>query len=133
MITYALFEIATGRIEHVGASSTLADVVAEGRRPGHDIVLIGDASCAPSTHYVRDDALAPRPACPGFDRVQIRADDIEAARLDLGQPFSALIDGVAHEVEDGVLEITSAMPATYMVEVRAWPYQDYDVEIVACA
>lgn len=131
MITFAVFDIASGRIESVGGASSLEGARLQGRRAGQDVVLVAGPVTS-QTHYVVNDALAPRPLCPVFDRVQIRADGIEAARLDLGQPFSALVDSVPYEVADGVLEIATAMPATYKVRVCAWPYQDYEVEIVAC-
>lgn len=132
MITFAVFDAASGRIESIGGATSLEGARLQGRRAGQDVVLLA-GRVSSRTHYVREDAIVPRPLNPGFDRTCITADGADAARLDIGRPFTARIDGTSHEVTDGVLEITSPMPATYTVQVSAFPYQDYEVEIVACA
>ena len=71
-----------------------------------------------------------RPAM-AFDRLEIAADDQDAAVLDIGRPFVAVIDGTAYGVEGGRLELTSAMPATYKVSVTLWPFIDYEAEVAA--
>lgn len=132
MIAYAVYEVASGRIVSVGAASDLAGARLQGHRSGEDVILLAEG-IESSTHYVVDEAIALRPVCPSFDRLAIAADGLDTARLDVGRACICLIDGVSHEVADGVIEITSTVPAIYRVGVRAHPYRDYDVEITACA
>ena len=133
MIAYIVFDTSSGRIVSTGAASTLDGALLQGRRePGIDVLLDAPPGVVGETHYVRDNEIVPRPLNPGFDKTRITADGIDSARLDLGRPFVSVIDGTPHEVADGVLEITSPMPATYTVQVNAFPYQDYQTEIVAC-
>lgn len=87
--------------------------------------------CWPFDWRIVDGAPAERPTLIGFDKLAITADGIDTATLALGEPFTATIDGVSHEISDGVLEIASEMPATYRVVIRHWPYRDFEAEIVA--
>ena len=78
-----------------------------------------------------------RPVLAGFDKLLIAADDTAAATLHLPEPFTAEIDGTEYRIDEpnaaGVYElaITSAMPATYKVAIRHFPYLDFETEITA--
>lgn len=79
----------------------------------------------------------PRPSMAGFDKLEIAADDAEAAVLTLPEPFTAEVDGVEYQIDvandagEYELAITSAMPASYRVTITHFPYLDYSAEIVA--
>lgn len=78
-----------------------------------------------------------RPTLTGFDKQAIAADDTDAATLHLPEPFTAEIDGTEYRIDEpnaaGVYElaITSAMPATYKVAIRHFPFLDFETEITA--
>lgn len=93
--------------------------------------------CELGIDYVSLDAVRRRPTVPGFDKLAITADGVDAAALSLPVPFVITVDGVPHAVDTpddaGLYAVTidSAMPATYAVTVEAWPYLPYSVEVVA--
>ena len=90
---------------------------------------VGDATAA--GHYLRDGEIVPRPTL-GFDKTSIAADGEDLATLAAPLPPGAIveIDGARVEV-DGALQIASDMPATYRVEIDAFPYRFFTAEITA--
>ena len=89
---------------------------------------VGDVSAA--DYYIRDGEITPRPTL-GFDKTRITADGADVASLpDLPPGAIVEIDGVVVET-DGALAIASDMPASYRVEIDAFPYRFFTAEIVA--
>jgi len=115
-----------GRIANWGfASSTVIDRLAQDI-PGELIEGVG----RPDTHYVANGVIVERPSLPAFDKTAIIADDIDMATLVLPEPMDVTIDGTLYPAV-GTLELSAAMPATYVVEIDHFPYQPLRAEIVA--
>lgn len=129
MIDWTVYDTRDGRILRSGSASDLATVYAQARELHEEIIVFTNATF--TTHYVVDGVITPRPANPGFDKVEIVADGADVATMSLGYVFAAIVDGVRHEIADGTLEITSELPATYRVSVEAFPLLPYAAEIVA--
>lgn len=129
MISWTVYDTRNGRILRSGSASDLQTVYAQVREPFEDIMLFENWSFG--THYIVGGVAIARPTNPGFNKTEITADGSDAAILSLGTPFAAVIDGAPHSIADGVLEITSELPATYRVRVEAFPFLDYVAEIVA--
>lgn len=95
-------------------------------------VLIVDDQADPETMRVVDGAVEARPTLPEFDQTEIAADDTDVATISgLPDPCTVIVDGVEHVVEGGVMAVSSPMPATYVVEIKHWPYKEARHEIVA--
>jgi hypothetical protein len=131
-----VYEISTGKVRWtVDVPESMAGAQTD---PHDDLdqVAVSDTVNG-QTHYILGGAVTPRPINPGFGKLTIVADDTDEAKLVLGEPFAAEIDGQVFEIttpdEDGdfVLALTSPMPAAYQVRVAHWPFLDYEVEVVA--
>jgi hypothetical protein len=103
-------------------------------------MAVVDQDCDLDLDYVNltaEPLVTRRPALPGFDKLAIAADDVDEARLALAEPFAVEIDGQTYQVDEAdgdgnyVLTLTSAMPATYKVSVKHFPYLDFEAEITA--
>jgi hypothetical protein len=92
--------------------------------------LLVDKDIDGDLEYIKDGKVTERPVLT-FDKLEITADDTDVARLEVGQPFVAEIDGETYEIQSGILELTSPMPARYRVRILQFPYRDLDVEVVA--
>jgi hypothetical protein len=90
---------------------------------------VTDAGDGGTLCYCPEGVLTERPAV-AFDKTTIAADCVDTATLAIPGRFTVTVDGVEHAVED-VVEIASAMPATYRVTVDHFPWLPIDVEIVA--
>ena len=65
-------------------------------------------------------------------RPRIAADGEDLATLAAPLPPGAIVEIDGERVEvDGALQIASDMPATYRVEIDAFPYRFFTAEIVA--
>lgn len=84
-------------------------------------------------NYFLDDVLTVRPVADiAIDRTEIAVDDTDAATITgLPDPCRVTIDGVAHDVVGGTLEITSTMPATYSIRFDQWPWTPWSTVITA--
>ena len=127
MVDWTVYDIARGAVIRTGSAApddALLQARGAARRSSLSASMPGRGTCRA--------ARSPPGRCSpstGGDP----ADGADRATLLLPGPFVALIDGVAHELED-VLEIASDMPATYRVEVGHFPYgssRRYVAEIVA--
>ncbi|WP_342234660.1 hypothetical protein [Inquilinus sp. OTU3971] len=95
-------------------------------------VLIVDDQADPETMCIVEGAVEARPSLPEFDQTEIAADDTDVATISgLPDPCTVIVDGVAHAIEGGSLALSSPMPATYVVEIKHWPYKEARYEIVA--
>lgn len=131
---YTLYKVDTGRIRGGGHMP----------EKGVDAMLWADASLRAikgewikgNAQYIDVSTLQPVPRPElGFDKTEIVADDTDVATLTgLPDPCVVRIDGTAHTITGGTLQISSPLPATYHVEItdeNAFPAQALDVEIVA--
>ncbi|UXN62918.1 hypothetical protein N8E89_09335 [Phyllobacterium sp. A18/5-2] len=74
-------------------------------------------------HYVKDGVVLDRPTLPAGD-VEIKADGIDAYVLEgLPVPCTVLMDGVLVEIDDGLLEFSTADAGTYVFE-SVFPFVD---------
>lgn len=110
MIDWTVYDRRDGRILRSGSASDLPTTYAQTRDPNEDIIIFARADYI--THYVVRGAITPRPENPGFDKTEILANGADSASMSLGMDFVAVVDGVRHEIGDGVLEISSELPAT---------------------
>jgi hypothetical protein len=122
-----VYDEGTGRIEFIVTCAThaTAELQAGG---GKGVLVTGDGDGG-TLFYCPGGVLTPRPTL-AFGRTTIAADGVDVATLAIPGAFTVTIDGAEYEIED-VLEIASAMPATYRVEVDHFPYLPLDAEIVA--
>lgn len=114
---WTLYDPATGRIKYTFEGD---EVNAALNAPAGSTAIPGEFSTL--THYVVDGAIVPRPALPAWSKTTIVADGTDAAVLNVGVPARVHVDGVLHDVPDGVIEIAASVPATYSVTVDAFPY-----------
>lgn len=119
----------TGRIVQVGqASAALAQLNAQQYADAEYFTIKPD----PDLHYISGGNLLDRADLPEFDKTNITADDLDTATLSgLPTPCDVAIDGVTETITDGVLEIISPMPATYLVEIDIVTHKPKWWEIVA--
>ncbi|NYZ17204.1 hypothetical protein HL658_32060 [Azospirillum sp. RWY-5-1] len=76
--------------------------------------------------------VRPRPALPGFDKTTILADGQDVATILLPDPCTVTINGTAHIVEGGRLELVGAYPGAYRVVIDQFPHLPFE-ETVTCA
>lgn len=77
--------------------------------------------------------VRPRPRLASFSKTTILTDGVDTARLALpGDPCVVTIDGEAHKVTGGVLELSAAYPGSYTVHIDYFPYRLFE-ETVTCA
>ncbi|KGM36123.1 hypothetical protein [Inquilinus limosus] len=131
MIDYAVYDSATGRILIVGQCREEDVPLQAGGYPGGISVAVS-SRLSYRDHYMVEGQIANRPVLPIFDKMEIAADGVDEATLvGLPDPCRVIVDDVEHVVEGGSLSIASPMPATYVVEIKQWPYKDARYEIVA--
>lgn len=132
IVTYAIYEVATGRIRGHASGP-------EGRfdpQPADDCDVVQGEPPDPATHYydAAEDRFVARPEL-AFDRTEIAADGADTAILaGLPEPCTVTVDGTAHKVEDGVLELRANTPGTYTVAVpdaQAFPAQAFSTIVTA--
>jgi hypothetical protein len=83
---------------------------------------------------VVDREAVPRPLLPAaVSRQRVAADGMETAIISIRgvKRCKFRIDGIEHETTDGMIEISSPMPATYIVEIDHWPFLPWRAEIKA--
>lgn len=91
----------------------------------------------PALFYIdiagEDKYLAQRPPLPiELEEYTVQADGVdEIVFNNLPDPCSILLDGVPTTVTGGELTIASDMPAEYVIQFRAFPYQDKTVKVTA--
>lgn len=86
------------------------------------------------THMVQDGELVERPQLV-FDKTEIIADGQDSATLtNLPDPCTVLVDGDAHEITGGRIEMVTTMPGVYVIEIEdPFPYQPFRAEVTANA
>lgn len=134
---YIVYEIATGRIVRSGSADEGDVPLQTGGDPALVVEVTDFDGQIDDRAKMMDISVAPvvmidRPVL-AFDKLSIAADGVDQAVLpNLPNPTTVKIDGASHIVTDGTLEISSNMPATYLVEIRdPFPYQRFSAEIVA--
>lgn len=45
-------------------------------------------------------------------------------------PATIILDGIRYDVDDGEAEFDLPLPGRYPVRVEAWPYQDWEGEVI---
>lgn len=130
MAHYFAIHDSTGRIRQSGYATSQAGSVAA---PDSDLTAV-EVAHRPDlkTEWIDGDVLTARPTFDAFDTLAIAADGVAAATLaNLPTGTVVTIDAQSWTINDGSFVFKTTTPATYDVQVRLWPYQDYDVEIVA--
>ncbi|MBM2883900.1 hypothetical protein JFK97_05810 [Chromobacterium phragmitis] len=110
------FDPETGRIIQTGTSRP--ENIEIDRAHGQSIIEgIADAL----TEYVRNGAIAPRPASPArLDGMTLR---------DLPVPCRIIIDGQSYDCADAECALSFAHPGLHVVSVEAWPAQSATFEV----
>lgn len=83
--------------------------------------------------YILDGAITPRPIFPFDDVIEIVADEQHTVSLTVPDPCQIRIDGEPMTITGGQLELTSDMPAEYIVELVQWPYVEKTIKVIAHA
>jgi hypothetical protein len=123
---------ADGRIVRTGMVSRPEWALEQAVPGSGEIALTIEAD--PETQFFSDSQLTPRPVLAGLDRLTIAADGVEVATLaGLPDPCPVTVNGQAHSVTGGVLELTADYPGDYRVEVRHFPWRDFTATITATA
>lgn len=130
---FAIYEIESGRIRsfYDGIDGELSLMTPDGLA-GIEVAR----DIRQDIHWIDGGSVALRPSL-AFDRTEILADDVDAARLTLDRPFTATVDGTRYDIDEpteaGIYElaITSPMPADYPVEIDVWPYLPLSTRIIA--
>jgi hypothetical protein len=96
-----------------------------------------EGNYSPDTHYIdlSGDEPTPRerPAMPvSQDKAEITADGEDFISLaGLPELCRVRIGSAEYDVPDGALEWSTVMPATYKIEIEAFPYRDWEGEVTA--
>lgn len=123
---FLVFDPNSGRITQYGNTDEAAAQYMKSQNPNMIIGYIADME----TDYVFNGSVRPRPSLLGFEKTEIVANGQDAAIMTLPEPMEVVIDENVYQIEN-VLEIVSDMPATYKVEIKHFPYLDFEAEIVA--
>lgn len=130
MPSYAIYDVATGRIRQVTTcDAEFLDIQPIG--PGQSAREVSE-DVNNADDYMEGGFPVPRPTL-AFDKTTIVANGVDEAVLaNLPNPTTVLVDGAEHVVTDGTFELSAIMPATYVVEVPdPFPYLSYRAEVVA--
>lgn len=136
--SFIVYDAASGRIKRTGVAmgadggGSLASAQA-----GSGEAVITGVTADPRTEYVDTSTgqIVPRPVMGlSIDKTSIAADSVDKATI-TGIPAGALyiipsrrLSGV---VNDGFLEITSAVAGAFDVVIELFPYQTWSVTVVA--
>jgi hypothetical protein len=122
----------TGRIIQ-GMSGGLTPAELAGFQARGILVVTAPSDASYEADYVVDGQLVPRPVADiQIDRTEILADDKDMAIVTgLPVPCVVLVDGEPVTVEDGRLEMTSDMPATYSIVFDQFPVMPWSAEVIA--
>ncbi|MFI5409148.1 hypothetical protein [Kaistia sp. UC242_56] len=84
-------------------------------------------------HYALDGQLVAQPVAPiAINRTEIPADKRSKVKITgLPVPCVVQIDDQSVTVEDGLLDLTAEMPATYWIVFDQFPYMPWSAEITA--
>lgn len=110
-------------LEHYVASG-IPHIVVESDLDGAEIIT----KC-----YVENGELLWRPEFDAPDEIDMPADGIVHATIELPDPCEITVDGEVQTILGGVLELASDMPAEYFLELRQWPYIVKNVKVTAHA
>lgn len=129
MVSFIKYHTQSGRIRQaMDISPEEANLYEE---PGWSVMTV-DTPPTLSTDYVLAGAVTPRPTLPAFNRTSILANGTDTATLSgLPDPCAVTVNGVAHSIVGGTLELDADYPGTYRVEIRQFPYRDFVQEITA--
>jgi hypothetical protein len=134
-MSVTFYEMGTGKI--IGNMSGPPDCVALSVESEDSPYVLGYFDI--DEHYIDLSGEAPeprlRPAMPvSQDKTAIMADGEDAVALSgLPAPCKATIGSAEYDVEDGKLEWSTLMPATYPIRAEAFPYLDWKGEVAAVA
>jgi hypothetical protein len=123
-----VYRLDTGEILHVVVNCPV-EMLAAQAGPGQ-AVIVTDEGDGGAKWYAPGGVLTRRPKL-AFSKWIIAADGQDAARLEIGEPFEIVVDGVHFLVEEGFVELSSDMPARYRVQVDHFPWLPLEAEIVA--
>ena len=84
-------------------------------------------------YYVDSGDILARPEFDAPPEITMPADGVVHATITLPDPCEVFVDGEPQTVTGGVLELSSDMPAEYLIELRQWPYIDAQIKVIANA
>jgi len=119
-----------GRITQQQSGAMTPDELDNLRSRGLTFVVVPDSMSVEATYIVDDEPVA-RPVAPiAINRTEIPADKRSKVKITgLPVPCVVQIDGEPVTIEDGLLELTAEMPATYWVVFDQFPYMPWSAEI----
>lgn len=127
MTPFTVYDDGTGRILRSGRVARAGDVALQA---GAGEAVVAGQALSDATSYWDGSAFASRPAA-AFDKAAITADGVDEAVLDLGEAFTAQINGVDQVVADGSLEVMSSAEGEFVVVVDHFPFQRIEQTVVA--
>ena len=124
-VAFVAYDPETGEIKFSG---TCPDFAYEVQAPGFAKML---GHGFPSMHYILDGVITLRPTV-AFDTLSIAADGEATATLaGLPVPATVVVNGEAHVVTDGTLELAAETPTTFDVVFDQFPYRRYEARVTA--
>lgn len=129
MNQFSVYDLASGRVLWNGSCTQPEDIQLQVTEEWGVI----EKTIDPQTHYIAPSGEElDRPSLEGFDKTAILADDADTAKIEgLPIPCVVRVDGIDYVVADGTFELTSSMPASYVVEIDHFPYLPFKQEITA--
>jgi hypothetical protein len=127
-VRFVLYEEASGRIVQSGFCAPF-DLHHQG---GVGLSRLDGVAADLTKEYVVGGWVIPRPVLSGFDRTNIIAGGVDAARMNVPPGCLVKIDGVEHIVDDGEIVLASAAPGVWRIDIDHWPYMPFTAEIT-CA
>lgn len=118
MAQFIVFD-ASGRILRYGDCPD--DYIASQALDGETSIAY-DGDVSDISHYWNGDAVVERPANPAV------LEGMSIKQIPLGSVI--VIDGISYHVDDGVADLSFAMPGTYTVNVFSFPCRDTSFEVI---
>lgn len=121
-----------GRITQQQSGAITPDELENLRSRGLTFVVVPDSMSTEAAYIVDGEPVA-RPVAPiTINRTEIPADKRSKVKITgLPVPCVVQIDDQEVTVEDGLLELTAEMPATYWVVFDQFPFMPWSAEITA--
>lgn len=127
-VHFTIYDAETGRI-HSSGNCHISDYELQSNLYP-DFAIVDQASDI-DNDFVLDGMVIPRPTL-AFDKLTINADGLDEANLEgLPDNCEVVIDGETYIIDEGTLTITSEMPAKYVIEIKAFPYMDFNAVVEA--
>lgn len=123
---FTLYDPSTGEVMQVGACENLEQAQLLASVEGLELY---EGYVDANTHYILDEVSTLRPVA-AFDKLEIAADGVDTATIEIPAVFTARIDGVK-VTTSSELALDAPHPGSFRVQIDHFPYIPVDVRIVA--